>query len=133
MTERARTLCWGSPRMFERLRDRIARRLRTVLRLPSDFHVVLSDCLYGKARPRINATGDVRLLGRIARVEALRELAVLDAAMVEARTRLRVVSPAPHLVFTAPPLVRVRWSGSARLDAALRVPGEPRQTGVLGA
>lgn len=80
-----------------------------VLSLPIAYHPAISACLYPGSRGRksIDLTGNARLLSRIADVEGLGELARLVTTMEMVGARLRLRSPAPHLVFNTPATPRV--------------------------
>jgi hypothetical protein len=72
-----------------------------VLSLPKSYHPAVSAHLYptSRIRKRVDLIGDARLLARIAEIEGLEELARLVTTMRMVGARLRLRSPAPHLVF----------------------------------
>jgi hypothetical protein len=94
-------LVWAGRDTVRELVTNLEHRRRTVLKLPSDCHSALSARLY-ESRPtrgRIDVTGDATLLLRIAAVDEIAELAELAQPMRTIGARLRLRSPAPHLVF----------------------------------
>ena len=106
-------LYWDGTASISQLTANLFKRQRTVLRLPTDYHPAISACLYPTSRVRksIDRIGDARLLARIAQVEGLGELTRLVTTMEMVGARLRLRSPAPHLVFhiaTAPRLDKLR-------------------------
>jgi hypothetical protein len=98
-------LVWGGPLTIWQIASNLGRRKRTVLRLPTRYHPALSACLYSdmRTRTRIDLVGDADLLARIAEIDGLRELMKLVQLMQRARARVRLRSPAPHLIFNVPP------------------------------
>jgi hypothetical protein len=106
-------LYWDGAASISQLIANLFKRQRTVLRLPAEYHPAISACLYptSRVRKRIDRIGDARLLTRIANVEGLGELARLVTTMDVVGARLRLRSPAPHLVFNisaAPRLDKLR-------------------------
>jgi hypothetical protein len=103
-------LIWEGPPSIWQIIDNLERRKRTVLRLPTSYHPALSACLYSHmpTRRRIDLIGDTELLARIAAIEGLRELTQLLEPMQKAGARLRLRSPAPHLVFNVPSKRRIQ-------------------------
>jgi hypothetical protein len=109
----SRRLSWAGPPTVSLLTANLFNRQRTVLRLPTSYHPAVSSCLYGntRIRRRIDLTGGARLLARIAEIEGLGELARLLTTMQIVGARLRLRSPAPHLIFNVsavPRVLRVR-------------------------
>ena len=92
-----------------------------MLSLPIDYHPAVSARLYPTSRVRksIDRIGDARLLARIAEVEGLEELARLVTTMQMVGARLRLRSPAPHLVFNIPAVPRVARFHEVQCDEAL--------------
>ena len=100
----AAEVVWTGPASVRELSTNLEHRRRTILKLPADCHPRLSACLYPNALPRnrIDVTGDAALLLRIAALDELAELAELSQPMKSMGARLRLRSPAPHLVFNFP-------------------------------
>jgi hypothetical protein len=94
-------LYWDGAASVSQLTTNLFKRQRTVLRLPAAYHPAISACLYPESRVRknIGCIGDATLLARIAEVEGLGELARLVITMRMLGARLRLRSPAPHLIF----------------------------------
>jgi hypothetical protein len=113
-------LVWDGPLTVWEIAGNLGRRQRTVLRLPTSFHPALSTGLYDglPVRRRIDLFGDAGLLARIAEIDGLGELRKLVEPMRDASARLRLRSPAPHLVFNVPPRSR-----TSRLEAAPELQG----------
>lgn len=121
-------LTWAGSPSISQLTANLFKRKRTVLRLPIAYHPAISACLYPGSRGRksIDRTGNASLLSRIAEVEGLGELARLVTIMEMVGARLRLRSPAPHLVFNTPASPRVpkvrklrygeTWTQSHRLE-----------------
>jgi hypothetical protein len=97
-------LVWDGPPTIWKIAANLDGRKRTVLRLPTIYHPALSECLYSHmpTRRRIDLIGDAALLTRIASIDELRELSKLVEPMQQASARLRIRSPAPHLIFNVP-------------------------------
>jgi hypothetical protein len=106
-------LIWEGPPSIWQIIDNLERRKRTVLRLPTSYHPALSACLYShmRTRGRIDLIGDAELLARITAIDGLRELTQLVEPMQKAGARLRLRSPAPHLVFNVPSNRRIQQRG----------------------
>lgn len=70
---------------------------------------MVSERLYRNVRTRksIDLLGDVKLLERIAEIEDLTELQRLVMTMEIVGARLRLRSPAPHLIFNVPAIARI--------------------------
>ena len=102
-------LYWDRAASVSQLTANLFKRQRTVLRLPAEYHPAISACLYPASRVRksIGCIGDAGLLARIARVAGLEELARLVVTMRMVGARLRLRSPAPHLVFNIPAAPRL--------------------------
>ncbi len=96
-------LVWNGSSSIPQILGNLARGQRTVIRLPTRFHPAVSERLYAEERVRasIDVVGDAQLLAHIAKIDGLHDLAELVTPMQALRTRLRVRSPAPHLVFNA--------------------------------
>jgi hypothetical protein len=107
-------LVWDGAGTIWQITGNLERRQRTVLRLPTSYHPALSACLYTgvPVRKRIDLFGDAGLLVRIAEIDGLDELGRLVEPMRNMRARLRLRSPAPHLVFNVPPRRRVSYVGT---------------------
>ena len=106
-------LYWDGAASISQLTANLFKRQRTVLRLPTEYHPAISACIYPASRVRksIDRIGDARLLARIANVVGLGELARLVTTMEMGGARLRLRSPAPHLIFNisaAPRWLKVR-------------------------
>jgi hypothetical protein len=97
-------LVWDGAPSIRQIVGKLGRRQRTVLRLPTSYHPALSAYFYAgvPVRKRIDLVGDAGLLARIAEVDGLGELGKLVQPMQDAGARLRLRSPAPHLVFNVP-------------------------------
>ena len=95
------TFLWNDRFVVDRIARNMAQSRRSVLVLPRAYHSSLSAQLYGtsKPRPRFDRIGDAKLLTSIAGIKGLEGLLNLTESMEEAGARLRVRSPAPHLVF----------------------------------
>jgi hypothetical protein len=98
-------LIWDGAPTIRQITGNLGRRQRTVLRLPTSYHPVLSAYFYTgvPVRKRIDLVGDAGLLARIAEIDGLGELGKLVQPMQDADARLRLRSPGPHLVFNVPP------------------------------
>lgn len=122
-------LRWEGARVVDRIGRRLAQRLRTVLYLPLEYHPSLSMRIddRGRIRPRLYTCGDAAMLRRIAGIPGLQPLAALIPGMLELDVRLRVVSPAPHLVFNVP-----RTAGAAAPAAAVVRERRMPQESLLG-
>jgi hypothetical protein len=129
--EKSGVLHWDGARTVDRIGRRLGQRLRTVLHLPLELHPSLSACLYvgARIRPRLCASGGAEMLGRLARIPQLRPLAALVPGMLEVDGRLRVVSPAPHLVFHVPR--KAVSPGRPSFVAMERLPGPGNVSGPL--
>jgi hypothetical protein len=105
-----KALYWGDTNAIDHIDKRLERQMGTVLYLPFEYHPPLSAHLDPRARvrPRIYTCGDAELLRRIVRIPGLQALATLVPRMKESGARLRVVSPAPQLVFNVPRFSPVR-------------------------
>jgi hypothetical protein len=101
-------MSWQGPPTIPQLTANLFKRQRTILSLPISYHPALSARLYPSSRVRksIDLIGDARLLSRIAEIEGLEELARLVTTMQMVSARLRLRSPAPHLVFNIPAMPR---------------------------
>jgi hypothetical protein len=110
-------LVWAGSETVRELLINLRHARRTVVKLPSGCHPLLSTVLYGTARPRnrIDIVADSDLLLRISEIDELAALADLVSPMRDTGTRLRLRSPYPHLVFNfgARPAV---VSGSGRRE-----------------
>ena len=94
-------LVWAGSETVQELLLNLEHGKRTVVKLPADCHPVLSGVLYGpgRARSRIDITADSTLLQRLCAIDGLSALEQLVDPVRYTRTRLRLQSPRPHLVF----------------------------------
>lgn len=98
---------WNGRLTVDQVADNLARKRRTVLRLPMRYHPAFSASLYDlPTRKRIDIAGDATLLQRLGKIDGLSDLLKLIPAMERVGSRLRIRSPAPHLVFNVPPTAR---------------------------
>ena len=114
-------ISWNGSRTIPEVAAHLFKRERTVLSLPIDYHPAVSACLYPNSRVRksIDRIGDARLLARIAEIEGLEELARLVTPMQMVGARLRLRSPAPHLVFNVSAVPRAARFRAVQRDEVL--------------
>ena len=112
---------WNGSQTIPQVTANLFKRQRTVLSLPISYHPAVSARLYPTSRVRksIDRIGDARLLARIAEIEGLEELARLVTTMQMVGARLRLRSPAPHLVFNIPAVPRAARFREVQRDEAL--------------
>jgi hypothetical protein len=98
------SICWSSPDAIAQVNRNLLRKRRSVLKLPLTFHPALSAYLYKNVpvRPCIELRGGIDLLARLSEIEGLHSLADLVEAAGDVDARLRLRSPAPHLIFNIP-------------------------------
>jgi hypothetical protein len=94
-------LVWAGSETVSELLFNLQHGKRTVVKLPFDCHPLLSRALYGAARVRgrIDVTADSTLLLRLAALDEFAVLGDLANPVRDSGTRLRLISPRPHLVF----------------------------------
>lgn len=107
-------LPWAGKETIERIAENLARRRRTVVKLPSAYHHALRLHFYKNRRYRglIDLSGDAALLARVATVAGLGNLRVLATPMRNSSARVRLRSAPPQLVFHTP----VHCSGPTARD-----------------
>ena len=95
---------WAGKETIERIAENLARRRRTVVKLPPAYHHALRLHFYKNRRYRglIDISGDVTLLARVATVAGLSNLRALATPMRESSARVRLRSAPPQLVFDIP-------------------------------
>ena len=100
---------WNGALTIPQLTAKLFKRQQTVLRLPTSYHPMVSARLYqnSRARKSIDLLGDAKLLARIAEIEGLAELRRLVTTMEMVGARLRLRSPAPHLICNVPSTARL--------------------------
>ena len=114
-------ISWNGSQTIPQVAANLFKRQRTVLSLPIGYHPAVSARLYPTARVRksVDRIGDAKLLARIAEIEGLEELARLVTTMQMVGARLRLRSPAPHLVFNIPAVPRAARFTELQRDEAL--------------
>lgn len=114
-------ISWNGSQTIPQVAANLFKRQRTVLSLPIGYHPAVSARLYPTSRVRksVDRIGDARLLARIAEIEGLEELARLVTTMQMVGARLRLRSPAPHLVFNIPAVPRAARFPELQRDQAL--------------
>jgi hypothetical protein len=100
---------WNGVLTIPQLTANLFKRQRTVLRLPTSYHPLVSARLYRNSRARntVDLVGDAKLLSRIAEIDGLAELQPLVTTMELVGARVRLRSPAPYLIFNIPAAVRL--------------------------
>jgi hypothetical protein len=124
-------LVWAGSKTVKELLLNLEHGKRTVVKLPAHCHPVLSSALYGpgRARSRIDITADSTLLQRLSAIDEFAALEELVDPVRYTRTRLRLQSPRPHLVFNFGAVGRVvegssprEWQLGERWNAGRRAP-----------
>lgn len=94
-------LLWDGKSTLLALRELVQARLNFELQLPPDYHFALFRHLYPHAATdapgRIDISGGAELIGRIADIRGLNELAELASLVAASHAQVRVLSPGPGI------------------------------------
>ena len=109
-------LWWPGTDTLQEARRAIRERRPVEIELPLEMHYALHSHLHPQAAAgpveHLEAEGGAELLGRVATIAGLEELAQLQSALRRARYRVRVTSPEPLLRLQ--PLERAKKAPPAR-------------------
>lgn len=99
-------LLWRGTETIGAACDTLARHGRVEVQLPTDFHHAVFARLHPHAPPgqveEVDVSGGAELIARISSIPGLDALARLEQPVAAAHARVRVVSPSPKLLITAP-------------------------------